>query len=162
MFYDIGAGIGTYTCLVGQPVAQTVAFEPASERYDVLLENVSTNTIGGSVLDVALGEVTGERETNEYVETAVVNGDELRREKNLPFPDLVKIDVDGPELHVLRGLEETLADSTRLVWIEVHPNRLAKRGQSIDDLIEFLHGLGFTVEEKSIRGLKSPFIKASR
>lgn len=162
VFYDIGAGIGTYICFVGQSVARSVAFEPGSKRFETLQGNVKRNDVKGTLLKAALGEITGAQETNEYIDAPVINGDELRNDNKLPSPDLIKIDVDGPELHVLRGLEETLADGPRLVWIEVHPNRLANRDQSINDLVTFLNRLGFTVDKKSIHGMKSPFIKASR
>lgn len=160
IFYDIGAGIGSYTCFLGQSVGRTVAFEPDQTRYELLQENIEMNHIDGETQNVALGEVTGEQETNEHVDTTVINGDEHRTNEDLPVPDMLKIDVDGPELHVLRGLKQTLAHGPRLIWMEIHPNRLAARGQSIDDIVVFLSDLGFSVRKRSIHGLKSPYIEA--
>lgn len=162
VFYDVGAGIGSFGCFVGQTAGHTVAFEPTEPRYGLLQENLDRNGIDCTTVQAALGEETGAREANEFVDADVVNGDELRADAGLPAPDLLKIDVDGPELHVVRGLAGTLQHSVRLVWIEVHPNRLRRRGHSIEDLESTLEGFGFQVERVSIRGLKSPFLEATR
>lgn len=162
IFYDIGAGFGSYSCFVSQEASKTFAFEPDLERYETLCDNIKRNGIDATALNVAIGEVTGAKETNDDVDATVVNGDEYLSKNELPLPDLLKIDVDGPELHVLRGMSEGIGAGPRLIWIEAHPNRLKKRGHSIKDIKNHLDSYGYEASTRNIEGLKSPFIRASR
>ena len=56
-------------------------------------------------------------------------------------PDVVKIDVEGAEFRVLRGMTTILA-SAAVVLCELHPYAWAKEGHSGDDLRSWLgtHG----------------------
>lgn len=38
-----------------------------------------------------------------------------------PPPNVITIDVEGAELEVLRGAQETLRDARPLVWVSIHP-----------------------------------------
>ncbi|MGZ5074511.1 MAG: FkbM family methyltransferase [Usitatibacter sp.] len=54
------------------------------------------------------------------IDVAVARLDSLVRGKAIPPPDLIKIDVEGAELDVLRGAGEVLASSKPLVFLEAH------------------------------------------
>lgn len=167
VFYDVGANVGVYTCLVGRTLREgtVVAFEPYPSNVARLREHVERNGIDAVVSAYALSD---ERDT---VELAVVDsadpgtqehsidaefidhrkcvasttietapGDSLVGAEDLPEPDVVKIDVEGAGLSVLDGLEETLADeSCRLVYYEPHGNAT--------EACERLRELGFEVTE---------------
>jgi hypothetical protein len=50
-----------------------------------------------------------------------VTGDSLVQKESVPEPTVMKIDVEGAEVRVLRGLEATLRNSEcRLIFCEVH------------------------------------------
>lgn len=61
VFYDIGANIGMYSCLVGQTLEEgaVVAFEPHPPNADRLSENLSENEVDARLVRKALGSTNG-------------------------------------------------------------------------------------------------------
>lgn len=61
VFYDIGANIGLYSCLVGQTLkeGEIVAFEPHPPNAERLSENFARNGINARVVRKALGSTNG-------------------------------------------------------------------------------------------------------
>jgi FkbM family methyltransferase len=59
-------------------------------------------------------------------------------------PDVVKIDVEGAELMVLRGAAKLLRESCPTIILAVHPDWLTT-GQSSQQIFELLTGYGYTV-----------------
>jgi FkbM family methyltransferase len=188
VFYDVGANIGMYSCLAADKLDTTVvAFEPHPENADRLEENVDLNDADVSLHRCALGETDGtasltitldeigsaghtiladdgerEREGYRSVQVPVRRGDDYVGSEELPSPTVLKIDVEGAELDVLRGLSERLSDpSCRLVYCEVHEERLSARGASVSDVADYLESYGFAVEDWSVRG-NQPFLRAER
>lgn len=180
VFYDVGANVGLYTCFVSQVSADTVAFEPHPENRERLRDNVELNELsnvtirrealsdsdGVAELEVAGTGVAGEGthslvtddKTDGALEVEEARTDSLVDE--LPTPDVVKIDVEGAELQVLRGMKEMLADC-RVVYTEVHPDRLQRRGGSEDEVVELLERAGLSVEKLESRGQEA-FLRAER
>jgi FkbM family methyltransferase len=60
-------------------------------------------------------------------------------------PLLLKCDVEGAELLVLRGAEQLLRIFKPELLISVHPQALPAFGQTVDDLRSFLQGLGYSI-----------------
>lgn len=77
----------------------------------------------------------------------LISGDEIVRDRRV---DLIKIDVEGMEYHVLEGLENTLRRSSPLLFIEVCDQERAK----VDS---FLAGLSYTLvfESQMYEGIKN-------
>jgi hypothetical protein len=73
----------------------------------------------------------------------VIPGDSLLA--SLPQPDVVKIDVEGFEPEVIRGMPNALR-SVRAAFVEVHFAILENRGmlQAPSDIVANLRSLGFT------------------
>lgn len=62
--------------------------------------------------------------------------DDILRDTPLPQPVVAKLDVQGAELHVLRGGQETLQHIDLMV-LEFWPYGLARAGASTDELFEY-------------------------
>ncbi len=71
-------------------------------------------------------------------------GDQVMDREGLPIPQAVKIDVEGYEFHVIRGLTRTLRNaSCRLLCCEIHPAFLPG-GTTPQLIIDEVKSLGFT------------------
>ncbi len=166
LVYDIGSNIGLYAIFLAKAVGQkgqVIAFEPESQSHRRLRDNVELNAIGNvRTLQVALGDYNGEaklyfsdddllfsnliraRHKNiAYQIVKVMEGDRLRESENLPCPRVVKIDVEGFEYAVMRGLSATLSNSAcEIVACEVHPTLLPS-GVTPEQVQDLLKSLGF-------------------
>ncbi|MCL4837570.1 MAG: FkbM family methyltransferase [Thermoanaerobaculia bacterium] len=58
-------------------------------------------------------------------------------------PDLMKIDVEGAELEVLAGGEQTLIEHRPVLLLETHPRELGRLGCSVDEVVQFLEERAF-------------------
>jgi FkbM family methyltransferase len=134
---DAGANIGvTATWFLGRcPGARLHCFEPSSANFAYLLANVGTAP-GARVTRAALGAESG-MATLRLAEHGAMHstsgGDTALGTESVPCialadylataavptVDLLKLDVEGSELEVLRGLRDRLAD-VRVIIGEVH------------------------------------------
>lgn len=162
--YDIGANIGMYTCFVAQrlPAENVIAFEPYPKNADALEANLSLNDTAAAVVEKALADTSGTTDlavrsaiagegrhaldtggAEQTIEVPVTTGDDIAGQTE-PAPSIVKIDVEGSELRVLEGFAETLSSQAcRCCYVEVHPDRLQKFGDSVDAVTDFLTEVGF-------------------
>jgi FkbM family methyltransferase len=137
---DIGANIGVHTVHFAEltPSGLVICFEPARSTFTHLLRNVLH--LGNVVpINVALSDVTGlqkffvasddaysglkdtKRKTILREEVvACFKGDDIlsimTKDKRV---DLIKIDVEGLELQVLRGLRELIAVHKPVIFCEI-------------------------------------------
>jgi hypothetical protein len=72
-------------------------------------------------------------------------GDSLVASKVCPIPDLIKIDVEGFEAEVLKGLTRTLIEHHPSINFEHSIYRLKERRQANDDVTKFLESLGYSI-----------------
>ncbi|WP_233737972.1 FkbM family methyltransferase [Halocatena pleomorpha] len=163
--WDIGACIGTYTC----PVASTlttgsvVGFEPESTNRSRLRRNLERNTLttDWTVSSIALSDHDGACTlSSEFVAagaghhylSSVPNGstvetkrgDSLIKDEGYTPPDVIKIDVQGAELCVLRGLRGVLTE-VRSLYLEVHPSKCRRYGTTAEEIEAFLTKAGFSI-----------------
>lgn len=164
--YDVGANVGFYTCLLATTAATVHAFEPNPHALADLRRNVSLNGLHNVVIhDCAVSDGPGRaylsgrgspsglgaistRPTGLIVETVAL--DDLDA---TPAPDVVKIDVEGHETAVLRGMRGLLgaesASRRPTVFCEVHrgdpgPTRvLADSGYAVEPLADRFDGNEF-------------------
>lgn len=112
--FDIGAHAGFYSFLfANQPLVREVhAFEPHPGRVAELRENMELNP--GLAPKIKIHE------------TALGNGiaavtlDQWMANHKLPVPDVIKIDVDGPEAEILRGSPRLLEKKGSAWIVETH------------------------------------------
>ena len=60
-------------------------------------------------------------------------------------PTIIKLDVDGFELEVLRGAETCLRRYRPRIWIELHPEFLKAKGVPVMEVTDLLAALGYRV-----------------
>jgi FkbM family methyltransferase len=161
-FFDVGANIGTVTIPVAITGAECLAFEPAPSNAARLAENAELNGLGNvTVIEAAMWSETGtvalrvDGAEGSGTSRVVDQGSEATLEVpaatvdrfaggGAAAPDLLKVDVEGAELEVLRGAEATLgAGRVREVFVETHPLALAKRGSSEAEVAGLLGELGY-------------------
>jgi FkbM family methyltransferase len=160
--YDIGADIGFFTILSARltgPSGRVEAFEPVSESVRAVRANGSLNGFGNvRVHEVAVSDHEGHEpflvqterswshlsdrgehpDTREQAQVELICLDEQIRRGTLPAPDVVKIDVEGSEGAVLRGLGQTLRSRRVTVVCELHETNA--------EVVELLSGFGYSVE----------------
>jgi FkbM family methyltransferase len=143
IFIDVGANIGFYSTLLCDNFQQIIAVEPDPILYAYLCRYKPHNcsaiqmAISDSIgmvrfyrsLDTSnfgSGSLLHPRETKEWAQTAPKQEIEVRQTTlpnviptNFDVVDLVKVDVEGAEWHVLRGAEAVMYKIRNWV-IEIH------------------------------------------
>ncbi|MCH7703118.1 MAG: FkbM family methyltransferase [Planctomycetes bacterium] len=69
--------------------------------------------------------------------------DELVPELGIRRLDFVKIDVEGAEWHVLKGMRASLERWSPGLLLEIHPPQLKRSGQSESEVLRLLDDLGY-------------------
>jgi len=142
VLWDIGANFGLHglTAKYLRPHARVVCFEPSEAMLARLRRNCALNRLEVDILGIALSDRTGYQtlhigppgnpgmstlspwSAGSYAgECAVATacGDELVSQGTAPAPNVIKLDVEGHELSVLKGLARTLRqDSLHTVIFE--------------------------------------------
>lgn len=127
LFLDIGANIGFYSVLAGKRGNNVIAVEPNWDAYDCLSDNLVANLYSGfdSWPFAAWDRCTYVRlTTKDNTDISKVNPthgdlvpawdmDSLLGERK---PSLIKIDVEGSEWNVLRGMEKTLRCRPKIIF----------------------------------------------
>ncbi|HEV2211104.1 MAG TPA: FkbM family methyltransferase [Verrucomicrobiae bacterium] len=167
LFVDVGAHCGFYTLLAAtqDPQLEIIALEPVPENSAVLRRNLKYAGVSNAqLLEVAAGDANGRATfcvsvasdncgfaphpaapTLRQIEVPTTRLDTLLAE-HAPCPTLIKIDVEGAELAVLRGLEGALTRYPDLTLIvEFNPKLLKVAGLAPDELLTELDRLGFAM-----------------
>ncbi len=172
IFFDIGANVGWFTLLASKivgPSGQVYSFEPSPDVYARLSENVRDLT-NVQTFQYGIGNRDGELEfasqgastSASFVEAITeMNKDflpdtpirkvrvEIRKIDSLlsqiKRPDLVKIDVEGFELEVLKGAANLLSQGPVLI-VEIHPPQLKLSDGSETAIFHLLESFGYSCE----------------
>ncbi len=149
--WDVGANIGFYTQMMSEAVGSTgrvFAFEPNAGTFAELSAHVAhcgnvtlvQKALGGQ--DGMARMVTpadyssasrvvsaGDSSLDSHDIVQITKGDALVASGAVPQPQFLKIDVEGHELEVVRGLKSTLASpACQCVLVEVHFSLLDQAG----------------------------------
>lgn len=139
--YDIGANVGYVSLSLAKrvgPGGRVIAFEPLPRNVASFRENIKINSlINIQLLEFAASDRSGEaviritenlsmaslvwhRNNPTAVEFAIktVSIDELIESGSLGCPKFVKIDVEGAEGSVLKGMRRTLAAAKPVLFVE--------------------------------------------
>ncbi len=172
VFIDVGANIGYYTTLASKlvgPTGRVYAFEPSPSIHRTLQEHLALNhcdnvvafeagiyheeatlplflaasdNIGASTL---MPGVAGERDT--VIEGMVKVGplQLFVPEADILRARMIKIDVEGGEWSVLRGIAALLPrlQSGAEIMVEITPSALEEAGSSVAECMDLFAAAGF-------------------
>lgn len=166
-FVDVGANIGLYTVEMAHRVGPTgtvVAFEPSPVTAEVLRQNVQLNGLaeGGTVrvVEAAAGDRPGSLPLALHDDDsghntlfpdarhdALVEVDVVTLDDTIPAGarvDVVKIDVEGAEAAVLRGMQRVVRENPQVVvFAELADEHLRRAGTSSAGFLEEAARLGW-------------------
>jgi FkbM family methyltransferase len=161
--FDIGAYIGLYALTASHIVTggQVHAFEPNPNSAERLQHAITTNKLTNikfsqcavgdrlGVVQFGLDKIPVMSRMTEVdhpagvVEVPVDTIDAYCQRNNVKQVQVVKIDVEGAELLVLRGGQRLFEDVRPLIIIELHPVRSKLFGYQVSDTVQFLLDRGY-------------------
>jgi len=174
--FDVGAHVGVLTLAAALrvgPSGRVVAFEASAQTARTLRRHVEMNHFGDrvEVVEAVVCDHEGESEFHVYRESMAASiapgALELSPEPTSEAtvrtvvtavtldgtaqrlalrPDLVKIDVEGAELRVLKGMPSLLSDPRVTVLCEIHPRQLEAHGGTVDEVAALLEATGRHIE----------------
>ncbi len=142
LILDVGANVGTHSLVFGRHFRRVHAFEPNPDLWAQFERNIAINGFDHVTLHRAgvgdqeaelpfylidapnygLGTFSAVEQYSMPLKRAgvcrLVNGDEYLRQHGLHPVDAIKIDVQGFEPQVLRGLNGALRQDRPIVWFE--------------------------------------------
>lgn len=174
-FVDIGAHIGTWSWLLAPSFKNVYAFEPNRHVYNHMCGNIAIKNLSPKIATFNIGlsnkesvltyyERSQDGGGNGFTMTEHVNHKHVINSYQLPVKKLddfnltnihfMKIDVEGHEIEVLKGAEETLKNSNYPSFIiECWDNNK-------ENLFRYLDSIGY--ERINIIGWKDMFIVQKR
>jgi len=139
VFLDVGAHVGHYSLRASKVAGKVIAIEPNPETIKRLKENIELNEIYNiAVHEIAAwdkGEPLGMTSPNDAIRDGSmralpvaevragwhVDGRPLDNVlKDEPRIDVIKLDVEGADLHALRGMRELITKHRPVMFIEDH------------------------------------------
>ena len=137
--YDIGANVGFFTILAARLVGETgrvYAFEPLPDNLDALRRNLELNGFANvEVIDAAVSDRDGTAELGigtSSLDSGLVEYEVARHSQHITVrvmrldhgelsrPTFVKIDAEGAEFAVLRGMRTLLEAPRPTILCEMH------------------------------------------
>ena len=168
VFFDVGAHVGIWTSALAMahPGATVHAFEASPETFRTLNRNIEKNNITNAILNQTAvsdesgflqfqaprnGSVFGRihadgNSQHRFDNAAIVDVPALRladycRTHGIGNIDFLKIDVEGAEIRVLRGILSHIPVGR--MWIEIDERNLADMGHSIAEMAYIVTGAGY-------------------
>jgi FkbM family methyltransferase len=151
VFWDVGANVGAYSLFAAKKYLnqiKVVAIEPYIPTFSHLWENILINDVQNEIIPINIGlsdkkglemlgvsdiqagsseHMIGKENTILSQPIITIGGNDLVNIFNVPAPNLLKIDVDGFELQVLKGMGKILESPLlRAAIIEVEKNKTEK------------------------------------
>jgi FkbM family methyltransferase len=166
---DVGANFGFYSVIAAKvlgPRGRLFAFEPHPDLFGLLRRSIWANKFQDPDNVVLVNALVGDRtgagrlyyDPEELAGASLTAGDRRSRSVEVPMlaiddylpahlpVDLVKIDVEGHEPAVLRGMRQTLARSPNIrLFIEFFEHLLAAAGYDRQRFIAEIRCLGFEI-----------------
>lgn len=168
-FVDVGANMGLYSLFAARRVGSqgcVLAFEPSGREYAMAKANIERNQLSQvKLMRMALSDETGNvellvapmRHSGHNTLGAFAYNTPIERRETVPAErlddvllrmaphrvDVIKMDVEGAELRVLRGAAQTLARFRPVLLVEVSERSLQHQGSSGAELLQLFAQQGY-------------------
>lgn len=171
---EIGTNLGYYTVLLTALIGDSGklhGFEASSKMYDFTHRNLEVNGLlrraalnqkavfsqsktlqfscfkhhpgGSTVAPVSQKSANHLRDEVEVVEVEAISLDDYFG-SNVPKVDLLKVDAEGSEAHIFKGMERVIQANPQLEIIFEFAQALTRNtGETPEGLIDFLQGYGY-------------------
>jgi FkbM family methyltransferase len=164
---DVGANIGFFTLRFAQWVSnggKVVALEPERHNFERLtaavqragcttavdlVQGVAADLDGTLHLVLNPHHPADHRLGPEGEPVAAYTLDRLMADRGWPPVSLIKIDVQGAEVRVIRGARELLRRWKPVLYLEIDDRALVEAGFSADELIDELAAFGYRMYQLS-------------
>ena len=172
--YDMGGFHGIFTLFFARSVGKNgrvVTFEPNPKNYVKILDNIRVNHFKNAQVEpIAVGNEKGkkplvyqrsalgagslqeeikaqfvQKRGVKTVQVEIDTLDNLIEQKSLPEPDFVKIDVEGLEMDVLLGMNETVERHKPKIFVELHGVNKQKKSENTARVTKYLIEKGYTI-----------------
>lgn len=166
---DIGAHVGVHTVVMGarvRPNGGLYCFEPDPDLAAALQQTYIINgfTHIGAVVNAAVADAPGRLEffrTAHSPESSLFAPTEAPRRDSITVDvvsldgyfkpgarvDFLKVDAEGAEAAILRGMKRVLADNPQLRMVmEFAPSHIERAGEDAGVFIDAIGAAGFTIE----------------
>ena len=157
--YDIGAFHGLLSIYFARTARQVIAWEPNRHNRERLNQNLRLNGFTNVIVrpyglssqpmsaemsydPMAPGTASFDTKMAQGLEHETIELRMLDQEQGLPAPDLIKVDVEGFELEVLKGAPHTLEQRPTL-FLEMHGADPDDKRKRVRAIVEHLWNLGY-------------------
>lgn len=183
---DVGAHVGLVTlpaAAVMAPGGRLYAFEPADANAGILRRHLALNGAGNVELVQALVGAADADAVDFYESlgphgqnAVVLKGDKTligehggyRRARHpqvsldgfcaarTAAPEIIKIDVEGAEIDVLRGARDVIMRHKPLIFLSIHPREIGLMGQRVEELVTVIAELGYALSDIAGQRVDAP------
>ncbi len=151
---DLGALHGVFALTFAVGGGSALAVEASPIAFARLLYNVHANPdLAITPLECAVSDQTGGdlgmqlrdemaavTPDGPTITVPRMTGDDICRRNNF-MPDVIKIDVEGHEAHVLAGLHDVIESTRPILFLETHPGRY--HAERLNGELRWLSSLGY-------------------
>lgn len=157
VFIDVGAHVGKYALQAAKIVGRrglVIAIEPFSGNYAALLKGISLNNLKNVIaLNIAawnencqlrlfIAEVSSHHSVKknsdlEFIQVEAQTIDSILEELNVTKCDWIKIDTEGAEYEILKGLKKCLRN--------IRPKFIIEVTKHVEEIMSFFIKLGYEI-----------------
>lgn len=151
---DIGANIGNHSVFFSKYFKKVLSFEPNPHSFDLL----KLNTKKYKKINIFNFGLSNKNSTQDFYSYELnYGGSSLKKNNKIPYQkfkakfykfdqlkkvekniDLIKIDVEGEELNVLKGLKDTIKKNEPIIIFEVHKDEIRNGSSKVIDYLKDL------------------------
>ena len=160
---DIGSNIGYYTFIAAEKVGESgkiKALEPNPDNFNRLMKNIKLNGYDNiECINKAAGPC---KKTATITQSYAPNRNRILEKGEDGFsidvepvdslaadidPDMIRMDVEGYEVEILKGIENILETESLKLFLELHPEKMERLySGSIDEVWEKLSEKDFIIK----------------